>query len=446
MQVRTFAGGIYLFRNKPGILRDLPKTDSRPSSSIKTMPYPQRVVLPLHYTNGSSPMAERNLLVKVGDYLERGTKIAEGENTLPLYTPISGEVKALVPWLYPSGEEILSVIIESQGKIQFEKKISLNSHWSEMTFQELSEIIFQAGIADFRKIRRHQIETLLVNGIDEDYWDSSNSQLLGEKAKEIIEGTKILLHLFGAWRARLIIQDNKKENIIKLKNLLRDEMNIAMVLVRPKYPQREKRLLIKSVFGKEFSVEELPENYGISVQDIKLIFYIYEAVRNGKPLMENIIGVNGSGVTNSQNIKVSLGTLFSEIIKFCGGWKEKPGKLIINGLIKGQAIPAEEMPLTSNVNVISLLSAEEVEIFSAQHCLRCSRCAEACPLRLLPGELAVLIQHSRFEEAQKKGLLECFECGACAYVCPSKINLLHCFHYGKRTPYETHRGDAESAE
>jgi electron transport complex protein RnfC len=52
-------------------------------------------------------------------------------------------------------------------------------------------------------------------------------------------------------------------------------------------------------------------------------------------------------------------------------------------------------------------------------------------MKLVPTELGKLIQQSRFQEAEKLGVLDCMECGTCSYICPSKINLVHLFKFAK---------------
>ena len=53
-------------------------------------------------------------------------------------------------------------------------------------------------------------------------------------------------------------------------------------------------------------------------------------------------------------------------------------------------------------------------------CIRCGRCAEACPEHLLPMKLAVMAANNNVEEFQKLHGMECVECGCCSFVCPSK--------------------------
>ncbi|WP_152005619.1 4Fe-4S dicluster domain-containing protein [Desulfoluna spongiiphila] len=57
-------------------------------------------------------------------------------------------------------------------------------------------------------------------------------------------------------------------------------------------------------------------------------------------------------------------------------------------------------------------------------CINCGRCAQVCPVAILPQYTMKCMVAGEVEEALAHGLLDCIECGLCSYVCPSKIELL----------------------
>ena len=61
-------------------------------------------------------------------------------------------------------------------------------------------------------------------------------------------------------------------------------------------------------------------------------------------------------------------------------------------------------------------------------CIRCGRCAPACPVALVPDRLHEAIEAGR-EDAS---LMRCIECRACTSVCPSRIDLLGEFAQARR--------------
>jgi electron transport complex protein RnfC len=55
----------------------------------------------------------------------------------------------------------------------------------------------------------------------------------------------------------------------------------------------------------------------------------------------------------------------------------------------------------------------------------------ACPVGLLPLEMAAHIRVADLTGAVKLGLKDCISCGSCSYVCPAHIPLVHYFNYAK---------------
>jgi electron transport complex protein RnfC len=64
-------------------------------------------------------------------------------------------------------------------------------------------------------------------------------------------------------------------------------------------------------------------------------------------------------------------------------------------------------------------------------CIRCTRCADACPAVLQPQELFRFAKAGDFGRAQEYHLFDCIECGCCSYVCPSHIPLVDYYRYAK---------------
>jgi len=102
--VGTFRGGIR------------PK-GARAATSMKTMrdiAPPPRVILPLSQHTGTPAKP----IVKVGDAVKRGTKIAEADGfiSVPVHASISGRVTAIRDFPHPAGGMRPAIEIEGDGK------------------------------------------------------------------------------------------------------------------------------------------------------------------------------------------------------------------------------------------------------------------------------------------------------------------------------------------
>ena len=58
-------------------------------------------------------------------------------------------------------------------------------------------------------------------------------------------------------------------------------------------------------------------------------------------------------------------------------------------------------------------------------CLNCGKCADVCPMHLMPMNTAFYSSAGDMESAVKYGkTASCIECGACEYICPAKRPLI----------------------
>ena len=91
----------------------------------------------------------------------------------------------------------------------------------------------------------------------------------------------------------------------------------------------------------------------------------------------------------------------------------------------GFSLPHLDVPVVKITNCILAPGAAEFgEEHAEQACIRCSSCADACPVNLLPQQLYWFSRGKEHDKARQYNIMDCIECGACAYVCPSNIPLV----------------------
>ena len=64
-------------------------------------------------------------------------------------------------------------------------------------------------------------------------------------------------------------------------------------------------------------------------------------------------------------------------------------------------------------------------------CIRCGKCADACPMGLEPFLLQKLSRIADTEALEANAAQDCIECGCCLYSCPAHIPLLDIIRTGK---------------
>jgi len=97
----------------------------------------------------------------------------------------------------------------------------------------------------------------------------------------------------------------------------------------------------------------------------------------------------------------------------------------------GSVLPHANVPLVKGASGILAFDAAEAAVPAAGSCIRCGRCTQACPMGLLPLEMAARIRAGELAAAVDFGLSDCISCGCCAWVCPAHIPLVQYFSHAR---------------
>lgn len=276
-----------------------------------------------------------------------------------------------------------------------------------------------------------KIETLIVSAVESDLYTAANHVLMLEKTREILVGVAILMKATGANRAILAIENDKKDAVDKFTPFLKLYANIEMVLLKPKYPQGNEKLLIDAVMGLQIPSGKLPVSEGIVVENVATVFAVYEAVQKNKPLVERMITVAGKNGEGACNIRSRIGMPIGTLIDVAGGLPQKNNTVVLGGPMMGKVLNDLNSPLIKEIPGILLLPHLEVRRGNLKPCVRCAKCVEACPMGLNPAFLMDFVRKKLWGKAEEWGIGDCIECGLCSYVCPSDLPLVKYLQAGK---------------
>lgn len=421
MGLLTFKGGIHpndgksLAKDK-AIVTVLPKGD---------LIYP----LSQHIGAPASP------IVSVGDHVRKGQKIAEagGFVSAPVYTSVSGNVKAIEPHFNSTGSKVNCIVIENDGTYE-EVEYAPVKPVEELSKEEILNLIGDAGIVGMggagfpTKVKLspkepEKIEYVIANCAECEPYITADYRRMLETPEELVSGMKVVLKLFDNAKGIFGVEDNKPDCIAKLKELTKDEPRMEVLSLKTKYPQGAERQLIFATTGRAINSSMLPADAGCVVDNVETLIGIHNAVINGKPLMERIVTVSGDAVKEPGNFKVLFGTNQREVIEAAGGFSSEPEKVISGGPMMGFAMFTLDTPITKTSSSILCLTKDEVAANEPSACINCGRCVEVCPSRIIPSRLADFAEHHDEESFTKWEGLECVECGSCSYVCPAKRQL-----------------------
>jgi electron transport complex protein RnfC len=97
----------------------------------------------------------------------------------------------------------------------------------------------------------------------------------------------------------------------------------------------------------------------------------------------------------------------------------------------GFTLGSLDVPVTKGTSGVTVLTRDEVRKAEETTCVRCGRCVDACPLRLVPTKIALASRAGNREVAERYYLTACMECGCCAYLCPASVPLVQLIRLGK---------------
>jgi len=239
------------------------------------------------------------------------------------------------------------------------------------------------------------------------------------------------MKVFGLKEGHIGIEDNKPEAVKALNACLCKEDGITVDVLPAKYPQGAEKQLIYAVTGREVPSGALPASVGCAVFNAATVKAIYDAVYDGMPLIKRIVTVSGDILMDPKNLLVPIGTSFESLIEACG-YKENPYKVLSGGPMMGAAQYDLSVPTIKGVNAITVLGAANKFDVEDSRCLRCGKCIDACPMKLMPVLMYKALQSGDVQELKDNNLMDCIECGSCAYTCPASVPLVLGFRVGKQ--------------
>ncbi|MCL2104644.1 MAG: RnfABCDGE type electron transport complex subunit C, partial [Kiritimatiellaeota bacterium] len=276
------------------------------------------------------------------------------------------------------------------------------------------------------------IDTLILNGAECEPYLTSDHRMMLERTDGIRLGAEIIRAVLGAKTVRVAIEDNKPDAVAAMEKAFADMGGDAEIFVlETSYPQGAERQQIFSVTGREVPRGGLPMDVGCVVENVSTAYAVFDAVVNGQPLTHRVVSVTGDAVATPSNLLVPNGTSYADLLAACGGPRGKIAKIISGGPMMGFTVSSLNVPTGKTTSGIVLLSAASVSAYTSQACISCGRCIEACPMRIIPSDLAQFVESGDIDGAARSCLMDCMECGSCAYVCPAHRPLVHHFKRGK---------------
>ncbi len=419
---RTFKGGVHPHETGNG-------KQSTNAQAVIDAKVPAFVTIPLSQHIG----APCKCVVTPGQVVAMGQVIGEagGFVSAPVHASVSGKVKALCNCVLQSGKSVPAVVIENDFEDRWDECVKPRANVGSLNAKELLEIVRDRGIvglggATFPTAVKlapppeKQVDTLILNGAECEPYLTSDHRLMLEHAAEVVDGMLLEAKMLGASRMMVGIEDNKPDAVSAMQQAAQGK-NIEVVALPTKYPQGGEKQLIFALTGRRVPNGGLPADVKTVVSNVSTAYAVSKAVRENKPLIDRVVTVAGH-VKKPANLRVRIGTPLLDLVQACGGFEDGVRKVVLGGPMMGAAISTLNIPVTKGTSGLLAFGAEGVHAKESP-CIRCGRCVQACPMRLVPTQIDAYARRSHWEDCEKIGAMNCMECGACTFVCPAKREL-----------------------
>ena len=424
----SFFGGVHPNENK-GYARD---------KETQVFPEPDVLIIPMSQHIG----APCKPLVKKGDLVTVGQKIGDNQGLcVPVHASVSGKVKAVEAKPHTNGSTVMSVVIENDhlGTLCEDIKPRTQEEVDALTKEEIIVIVREAGIVGMGgatfpthvKLGGQGVDTVIVNAGECEPYITSDDRLCREQPEKVIAGLKVVMKVFGLKEGHIGIEDNKPEAVKALNACPCKEDGIVVDVLPAKYPQGAEKQLIYAVTGREVPSGALPAAVGCAVFNAATAKAIHDAVYEGMPLIKRIVTVSGDILMEPKNLMVPIGTSYNDLIEACGH-SENPYKVLNGGPMMGAAQYDLSVPTIKACNAITVLGKKNKYSVVDSQCIRCGKCIDVCPMRLMPVLMYKALYANDIEEMKATHLMDCIECGCCAYNCPACVPLVLAFRSGKQ--------------
>ncbi len=430
-EIRSFRGGIHPPYNKEGTQH----------VAVRQAKEPATVTIPMSLHIG----APCKPVVKKGDTVAVGQKVGEATSfvSAPVHASVSGTVKAVEERPHPNGSNVLSVVIESDGKDTVDPAIKPYGDYQQYSSSEIINIIKEAGIVGLggATFPTHvkltvspdkHVDSVILNGAECEPYLTADDHLMQDRPEKVIAGLHIAMRALDVSKGYIAIEDNKPDAINAIVGVCKGDDAVEVIRLKTKYPQGAEKQLITAVTGREVPSGGLPADAGVVVMNVGTAAQVATTFETGMPLYKRYVTCTGDVVKNPATLEVLVGMSYQEVIDECGGFVQAPAKVISGGPMMGVAMLRTDIPVMKGTSGVLCLSKEAAQTPKPTACIRCGRCASVCPIHLQPFLLADYAQHKRWEDCDELHALDCVECGSCSFICPAKRTLVSSIRVGKR--------------
>ncbi len=309
---------------------------------------PEKVVIPLRQGFGDAALA----LVQVGDHVQAGQVIAAGEKLCsPVHATINGVVVSFPEVTDHFGEKTPAIEIEAtDDSSEFLPLNRFSPQFRKRKPVEIQTLLYRSGVTGLGKngiptqfnsssLPVSEARSVVIAALNLNPFSLSNEIFLRPRLHQFLTGLSILNFALNNLPVYVFINSSDQEIVAFLKSQKKANPWLNIIPCKPKSAQEEESFLKKR---KEMSA-------GAVVLETADVVHAYEAVVEGKPLIDRFVALGGNGFVRNVPLRLRIGTSVASIIE--GQTKREQNlKIIVGSFLTDTPYPAHDFPLTRSIN------------------------------------------------------------------------------------------------
>ena len=385
-------------------------------------------------------VSECSCSLKAGDIVTEGQTIAvcaKGTLGADVHSPVPGKVLSIARCTLPDGTLGNAAEIQTGGEFSFLGKNLTKANWRLLSAKELILAFKASGIvntfsrkpeplaAQLIKNRESKDRLVVARMFDDDPSRYTDSFLAQKFTAKVAEGVLIVAKTVGAKGVTFVIP---RKGELEIDSKPFEGMDFCVVKTdTAKYPAGTKKSLLSVIRKASRGLDNpLLERAGMGsvFLDPVTALCVYNTAVFGLPVVESFVHITGGCLRASGMFKVRIGSSVSTLAEQCGGFAASPAKIVVNGLVLGNAVANLDVPLTKEVKSIEFLPSSGLCVQKSFPCIRCGKCRTSCPEGLAPDLLYAYFEGMKsLPKSVRKTSLLCSQCFSCNSVCPSRLAL-----------------------
>ncbi len=280
-------------------------------------------------------------------------------------------------------------------------------------------------------------DLVIINGAECEPLLRVDQQLMEFSSQDVVDGLKIAIAQTEALEGVICLKAKYSNAIINLENIVKDEPNIRLQIIKDYYPAGDEVQLVYEVTKKVVPLMGIPLDVGVVVINVLTTINIARNV----PVTERVITITGA-VGKPTTFVAPVGTSYSELIKASDGPLDTENyRIIVGGPMMGDVENDWETPITKLTGGLIVLPKDHSLVIKKTRtpetdlnltkaiCCQCSMCTDMCPKNILGlnTEPHKVMRGLANEDPGALGtissVVSCNNCNLCSlYACPMDLD------------------------